>query len=55
MSGPARHATERTIVLLKERRSALIAAAVTGRIDIEGTTSGDRVVGDNADGVRVPR
>jgi type I restriction enzyme S subunit len=31
-----RAATERTIVLLKERRAALIAAAVTGRIDVEG-------------------
>lgn len=28
-------ATERTIALLKERRSALIAAAVTGQIDVE--------------------
>jgi type I restriction enzyme, S subunit len=31
-----RSATERTISLLKERRAALIAAAVTGRIDIQG-------------------
>ena len=30
-----RGATERTIALLKERRSALIAAAVTGQIDVE--------------------
>lgn len=30
---------ERTIALLKERRSALIAAAVTGQIDVRGTTS----------------
>ena len=29
-----RAATERTIALLKERRAALIAAAVTGRIDV---------------------
>ncbi|NOG93352.1 MAG: hypothetical protein HND42_08955 [Armatimonadetes bacterium] len=29
-------ATERTIALLKERRSALIAAAVTGQIDVGG-------------------
>ena len=29
-------ATERTIALLKERRSALIAAAVTGQIEVEG-------------------
>lgn len=28
-------ATERTILLLKERRAALIAAAVTGKIDIK--------------------
>jgi type I restriction enzyme S subunit len=32
-----RAATERTIALLKERRSALIAAAVTGQVDV-GTT-----------------
>jgi len=31
-----RAATERTIALLKERRSALIAAAVTGQIDVGG-------------------
>ena len=31
-----RTATERTIVLLKERRAALITAAVTGRIDVGG-------------------
>lgn len=30
---------ERTIRLLKERRSALIAAAVTGQIDVRGVTS----------------
>jgi len=29
-----RSATERTITLLKERRAALIAAAVTGQIDV---------------------
>ena len=32
----ARAATERTIALLKERRAALIAAAVTGQIDRGG-------------------
>jgi type I restriction enzyme, S subunit len=32
-----RLATERTIALLKERRSALIAAAVTGQIDVGAT------------------
>jgi type I restriction enzyme S subunit len=32
-----RLATERTIALLKERRAALIAAAVTGKIEAEGT------------------
>lgn len=31
-----RAATERTIALLKERRAALIAAAVTGQISVEG-------------------
>lgn len=30
-----RAATERSIALLKERRAALIAAAVTGQIDVE--------------------
>lgn len=30
-----RAATERTIALLKERRAALIAAAVTGQLDLE--------------------
>jgi type I restriction enzyme S subunit len=33
-----RAATERTITLLKERRAALIAAAVTGRIPIHEST-----------------
>ena len=33
-----RAATERTTVLLKERRAALIAGAVTGQIDVAGTT-----------------
>jgi type I restriction enzyme, S subunit len=33
-----RSATERTIALLKERRSALIAAAVTGELDLEDTS-----------------
>jgi type I restriction enzyme S subunit len=31
-----RAATERTIALLKERRAALIAAAVTGKINVQG-------------------
>jgi hypothetical protein len=30
-----RAATERTILLLTERRAALIAAAVTGRLDLD--------------------
>lgn len=34
-----RTATERTIGLLKERRAALIAAVVTGRIAIHGNTA----------------
>jgi type I restriction enzyme S subunit len=33
-----RAATERTITLLKERRAALIAAAVTGKINVQGET-----------------
>jgi type I restriction enzyme S subunit len=32
-----RSATERTVALLKERRAAMIAAAVTGQIDVNGT------------------
>jgi type I restriction enzyme S subunit len=39
-----RAATERTIALLKERRAALIAAAVTGRITIHEST-GDNLPG----------
>ncbi len=35
-----RAATERTIALLKERRAALIAAAVTGKIDVNGLGTG---------------
>jgi type I restriction enzyme S subunit len=34
-----RSATERTIALLKERRAALIAAAVTGQIDVGEATA----------------
>jgi type I restriction enzyme, S subunit len=33
-----RSATERTIALLKERRAALITAAVTGQVDVESAT-----------------
>jgi type I restriction enzyme S subunit len=33
-----REATESTIALLKERRSAVIAAAVTGQVDVGGAT-----------------
>ena len=36
--GELRAGTERTVVLLRERRAALIAAAVTGRIDIKATS-----------------
>ena len=35
--GDLRKATERTIGLLKERRAALIAAAVTGKLDVSQT------------------
>ena len=34
-----RFATERTVTLLKERRAALIAAAVTGQIDVGEATA----------------
>jgi len=34
--GALRAATECSIALLKERRAALVHAAVTGQIDVEG-------------------
>ena len=44
-----RAAAERTIVLLKERRAALITAAVTGKIDVErlGSRTGAVAVGEH--------
>jgi type I restriction enzyme S subunit len=36
-------AAERAVALLKERRSALIAAAVTGQIDVRGFVVQDEV------------
>jgi type I restriction enzyme S subunit len=41
-----RSATERTIALLKERRAALIAAAVTGKLDVQGEERHLDVVAD---------
>ena len=41
-----RSATERTIALLKERRAALIAAAVTGKLDVQGAGRHIAVVAD---------
>jgi type I restriction enzyme, S subunit len=41
-----RAATERTIDLLRERRAALIAAAVTGRLDVQGAECHLDVVAD---------
>jgi type I restriction enzyme S subunit len=41
-----RAATERTIALLKERRAALIAAAVTGKLDVQGAGCHISVVAD---------
>jgi type I restriction enzyme S subunit len=41
-----RAATERTIALLKERRAALIAAAVTGGLDVQGAGRHMPVVAD---------
>jgi type I restriction enzyme S subunit len=41
-----RAATARTIALLKERRAALIAAAVTGRLDVQGAERHLDVVAD---------
>jgi type I restriction enzyme, S subunit len=41
-----RVATERTIALLKERRAALIAAAVTGKVDVQGAEHHLAVVAD---------
>jgi type I restriction enzyme S subunit len=42
-----RSALERTIALLKERRAALIAAAETGRLDVQGTERDRDVAADN--------
>jgi len=42
-----RAATERTIALLKERRAALIAAAVTGKLDVQGAGCHIDVAADN--------
>ncbi|MGE0126516.1 MAG: restriction endonuclease subunit S [Blastocatellales bacterium] len=42
-----RAATERTIALLKERRAALIAAAVTGRIAISGNAAENGLGGEH--------
>ncbi|MBI3319370.1 MAG: hypothetical protein HYZ89_02120 [Candidatus Omnitrophica bacterium] len=50
-----RAATERTIALLKERRAALIAAAVTGRLDVQGAERHIAVAADNEHRVRSPR
>jgi type I restriction enzyme S subunit len=41
-----RAATERTIELLKERRSALIAAAVTGKIAVPAASQPATIPGD---------
>jgi type I restriction enzyme S subunit len=41
-----RAATERTIALLKERRAALIAAAVTGKLNVQGSERHIAVVAD---------
>ena len=41
-----RTSTERTIALLKERRAALIAAGVTGRLDVQGAERHLDVVAD---------
>jgi type I restriction enzyme, S subunit len=41
-----RAATERTVALLKERRAALIAAAVTGKLDVQGAGRHIAVVAD---------
>jgi type I restriction enzyme, S subunit len=41
-----RAATEHTIALLKERRAALIAAAVTGKLDVPGAERHLDVVAD---------
>lgn len=42
-----RSATERTIALLKERRSALIADAVSGKINVRGAGHPSDVLADN--------
>lgn len=50
-----RSATERTIALLKERRAALIAAVVTGNIDVQGTGRQGKAVVYNEHEVGRPR
>lgn len=50
-----RDAAERTIALLKEHRSALITAAVTGQIDVGRVAPEGPVVEDNRNATRVPR
>ncbi len=50
-----RAATERTIALLKERRTALIAAPVTGRLDVQGVERDFDVAADDEHQVRRPR
>ncbi len=50
-----RSATERTIALLKERRGALITAAVTGKIDVQGAGRHGSVVADHNRSVGRPR
>jgi type I restriction enzyme S subunit len=50
-----RAATERTITLLKERRAALIADAVAGKIDVRGAGHPSDVVADNEKKARMPQ
>ncbi len=49
-----RAAAERTITLLKERRGALITAAVTGKMEVPRSGRPNDVVADNEMKARVP-
>jgi hypothetical protein len=50
-----RSVTERTVALRKERRAALIADAVNGKINVRGPGHPSDVVADNGIKVKLPQ
>jgi hypothetical protein len=50
-----RSATEGTVALLKERRAALIADAVSGKINARGAGHPSDVVADNGNKAKLPQ